>query len=179
MKKLLLFIVLMPIIAFSQNKKYALSMDMGITTNGHLPISFNYEENKISYGVMLGFPLINGTSGENYSSTINWDEYSTDTKKEGHFYMPISFDLGYRVFDKVLVGAGLGYAIKYKYRNKYDNYHILGNNGKYYIQTTDGGMFEYKAFAQYCFAPKNGFFWYLKGQYSASMGIGISIGFGM
>ena len=83
---------------------------------------------------------------------------------------------------KVLItplGAGVGIAVGTKYRNCFDEFHILGDNGNYYKTTSNGTTGEFKVFAKYRFPTKNPYpicRFYISAQYSIRTGIGATIG---
>ncbi len=150
-------------------------MGIGYTSGGYLPINFHYTYKKVYYGFSVAFPLSKGTKGELYT-VINWDENSEDHVKEGSYYTPITFDMGYD-FNDFTIGAGAGIAVGTKYRNCFDNYHILGNNGSYYKEVSNGTTGEFKIFAKYRFYSQTGIHCYLSAQYTIRTGIGATIGF--
>lgn len=122
----------------------------------------------------VAIPTSKGTKGELYE-TVNWDGLPEDHIKEGSYYTPITFDLGYD-FNSFTVGIGAGVAIGTKYRNCFDDFHILGNNGSYYKEVKDGTSGEFKVFAKYRFQSKTGIHCYLGAQYTIKTGIGATIG---
>ncbi len=180
MKKLLIFIsFLFSMSAFAQtsfvNNNYKFGVDVGYSQNGYMPASLYIGVDRMQYGISVAYPINSGQKGKYYSN-INWDEFSSEIVKSGNFYYPFTFDVGYHITDKFVIGAGIGYSMKILYRNMYDNAHILGNNGSYYITKSDGGQVEYKAFLSYYFPSFNTSSFYIKGFYSKAMGVGASFG---
>ena len=110
------------------------------------------------------------------SDCHKWDEYPEDHTGEGSYYTPITFDLGYSI-KSLVIGVGAGPAIKTKYRNCFDDYHILGDNGYYYKEAKDGVSTDYKAFVKYKFSSQMGLHLYLSAQYTYRTGAGIVLGF--
>lgn len=156
-------------------KKSYIGMGIGYTSDGYLPISFHYTHKKVLYGLSVSIPTSKGTKGEQYT-VVNWDENSEDHVKEGSYYTPVTFDLGYG-FNDFTIGIGVGLAVGTKYRNCFDEYHILGNNGSYYKEVSDGTSGEFKAFAKYRFKSRTGIHCYLSAQYTIKTGVGAMIGF--
>ncbi|MEA1886530.1 MAG: hypothetical protein U9N72_04905 [Bacteroidota bacterium] len=85
---------------------------------------------------IFGSQIPNGTEGE-YYDTINWDEFSEDHIKEGSYWSRIDLGIG-KTFGNFYINGILGYAPKTLYRNCFDEFHILGDNG-YYHKTVKGG----------------------------------------
>lgn len=156
-----------------------IGIGLGYTSEGYIPINIHYTHKKVYYGISVAIPAPNGTKGENFNAGVNWDEMPEDLVEEGTYYTPITFDMGYDFKDFTL-GAGIGLAIGTKYRNCFDEFHILGNNGNYYKTTSDGSTGEFKVFAKYRFPTKNPYpicRFYVSAQYSIRTGIGATIGF--
>lgn len=150
----------------------------GYTSEGYIPVSIHYTHKKIYYGLSVAVPVSNGTKGENYNAGVNWDEMPEDVTEEGTYYTPVTFDMGYDFKDFTL-GAGIGLAVGTKYRNCYDDFHILGNNGSYYKTISNGTTGEFKIFAKYRFPTKNPYpicRFYISAQYSIRTGIGATLG---
>jgi hypothetical protein len=151
-----------------------LGLGIGYASGGYVPINFHYTHNKVYYGFSVSFPVSKGTEGERYK-TINWDELSEDHVKEGSYYTPITFDFGCD-FNSFTVGIGLGVAIGTKYRNCFDDFHILGDNGSYYKEVKEGISGEFKVFAKYRLQSRTGIHYYLGAQYTVKTGVGVTIG---
>lgn len=150
----------------------------GYTSEGYIPVSIHYTHKKIYYGLSIAIPAQKGTKGEDYNAGVNWDEMSEDVKEEGTYYTPVTFDMGYD-FKNFTLGAGVGIAVGTKYRNCFDEFHILGDNGNYYKTTSNGTTGEFKVFAKYRFPTKNPYpicRFYISAQYSIRTGIGATIG---
>ena len=58
-----------------------------------------------------------------------------------------------------------------------DEFHILGNNGSYSINVSDGGKLEYNVFGQFFFPTSSSGMLYIKVFYSNNMGPGGALGF--
>ena len=155
---------------------FRFGFDVGYSVEGYLPMSLYFGKDKMVYGFTLGSPVGTGQKGE-YFSNINWDEYPEDIVNSGSFYYPFTVDIGYSISEHFIIGGGLGYAVRLNYRNMYDDFHILGDNGSYHITVTDGGVPEIKVFGQYIFPSESYIKVYIKGFYSNNMGPGGAIGF--
>lgn len=156
-------------------KNLYIAMGFGYTSDKYIPLDIYITYKKVLYGLSVSFPISKGTKGEKYE-VVNWDEMERDHISEGNYYTPITFDLGYD-FKGLTVGIGAGIAIGTKYRNCYDKLHILGDNGSYYKEISDGTSGEFKAFIKYRFPSKIGVHCFLLAQYTAKTGIGAVIGF--
>lgn len=156
-------------------KDWYLGLGMGFSTESYVPINFHVQYKKMHYGLSVCLPVSKGTEGERYE-TVNWDEYPEDHTGEGSYYTPITFDLGYSI-KSFVIGVGAGPAVKTKYRNCFDDYHILGDNGYYYKEAKDGVSADYKAFVKYKFSSQMGLHLYLSAQYTYRTGAGIVLGF--
>ena len=139
-----------------------------------MPMNFHLTYKKVYYGFSVAIPVSKGVKGDLYT-VVNWDEMSEDHIDEGTYYTPITFDVGYDI-KSFTIGAGIGIAVGTKYRNCYDKYHILGNNGAYYKEVSDGSSGEFKVFAKYRFPSKSGIHCYLSAQYTIKTGIGATFG---
>ena len=148
---------------------------LGFTSESFVPINLHVQYKKMYYGLSTALPVSKGTEGTKYDN-INWDEIPEDHEGEGSYYTPITFDLGYSI-KSLVVGIGVGPAMKTKYRNCYDDYHILGDNGAYYIEAKDGVSADYKAFIKYRFKSQMGIHLYLSAQYTYRTGVGVVLGF--
>ena len=157
------------------NKNLYIALGFGFTSDKYIPLDIYLTYKNVLYGLSVSFPVSTGTKGERYD-VVNWDEMKEDHIGEGNYYTPITFDLGYD-FKGFTVGIGAGIAIATKYRNCYDKLHILGDNGAYYKEISDGTSGEFKAFIKYRIPSKIGVHCFLSAQYTAKTGIGAVIGF--
>lgn len=152
---------------------------VGYGINGHLPIGVNLQSNRFIYGLSANLSISKDLKGENYTGTVNWDEYPEDHVNEGSYKQSVTFDLGYFLNEKLAVGGGIGYGWTTYYRNCFDNLHILGNNGSYYIEANGDGILDAKAFLLYRFPVSSYFNIYIKAGYgiisSAFICVGIQI----
>lgn len=156
-------------------KSWYIGLGVGYASEGYIPINFHLSYKKGYYGFSVGVPVSTGVKGKDMSAGVNWDESSEDHLDEGSYYTSVTFDFGYNI-KNFTIGAGIGVAPKTKYRNCYDEYHILGNNGSYYKEVRDGSKGEFKIFAKYRLPSKTGIHCYLSAQYSLRTGIGAVIG---
>lgn len=150
---------------------------IGFTSSEYIPLSIHYTRDNIFLGLGMAFPISKGVEGEKYSN-INWDEFPNDLKKEGSYCTSITFDIGYD-FNNITLGVGIGLGLETRYRNQYDNKHILGDNGYYYIESRDGSKIELKVFAKYRFpssTPQEFGRFYISPMFSIRTGAGVSIG---
>lgn len=179
------FFLLMSLSLFSQtehlyvNGPYHVGTDIGFSVNGYVPIGFHFGSynTKFQYGFTVGVPVNRGVKGEHYP-TINWDEYPEDIVSEGDYYTPFTIDIGYNVYGGIIIGGGLGIATQTVYRNMFDEFHILGYNGSYYLTAKGDPSVEYKGFITYYFPTESDKFGstFFKASYSHIMGPGISFG---
>ena len=155
-------------------KNWYIGLGIGYASEGYMPMNFHLTYKKVYYGFSVAIPVSKGVKGDLYT-VVNWDEMSEDHIDEGTYYTPITFDVGYDI-KSFTIGAGIGIAVGTKYRNCYDKYHILGNNGAYYKEVSDGSSGEFKVFAKYRFPSKSGIHCYLSAQYTIKTGIGATFG---
>jgi len=99
---------------------------------GLLNVTFDVISDSYIFGMEGGFG--GSTNGEDYTGTINIGQFSGDRIGTYSF---TSWNLGFRVGKKVhknisLIGT-IGYINLTKYEDRFDNYHILGDNGSYVV----------------------------------------------
>ena len=160
--------------AETPTKNWYIGLGIGYASEGYMPMNFHLTYKKVYYGFSVAIPVSKGVKGDLYT-VVNWDEMSEDHIDEGTYYTPITFDVGYDI-KSFTIGAGIGIAVGTRYRNCYDKYHILGNNGAYYKEVSDGSSGEFKVFAKYRFPSKSGIHCYLSAQYTIKTGIGATFG---
>lgn len=141
---------------------------IGYGVKGHLPIGISLQTNKVFYGFTYSPSISKGVKGESYTGTVNWDEFPEDHVSEGSYKESFTVDLGYFVTDYLAIGGGLGYGYTMNYRNCYDEFNILGNNGSYYIEINKEGWLDAKLFLLYKFPVSSMFNMYVKAGYSKS-----------
>jgi len=133
MKKLyLLFFFLTGLVpTYSQQ----MGMSLGLSSKLFLPLDIHYAGSN-GFGIKFNFSnnLNKGTEGEDYTSTINWDQFPEDHVKNGAYYTTYDLGLG-KYFENFYVLGMLGLARETLFRNCFDDFHILGDNGYYYKQT--------------------------------------------
>jgi len=126
---------------FSKNYSFG-GISIGYDSKLHLLLDISYfDKSGISGKFCVGLKLPNGTEGKAYN-TINWDQFPEDIIKEGSYYNTYDFGLGYYFYDFYVFGI-VGFANKNLYRNNFDKFHILGDNGKYYLTLDQGFYLNY------------------------------------
>jgi hypothetical protein len=129
MKKIL---ILFGIIISMNCSAQKIGVSFGYTTKSYIPIDFYFASSSgLGLKISLSVDTKKNTEGENYSSTINWDAFPEDHKSEGSYLTPIDFGIG-KFFDQFYVFGLIGFSNETLYRNCFDNFHILGENGNYY-----------------------------------------------
>jgi len=164
--------------AFGQLPKTCGYMDIGYSSKGYISYNGGAVMKKLLLGIGFDMSINSGEEGEYYSE-INWDEFPGDIVSSGKYIEPLFLQLGYNILGNLYCGVGLGFGEVIYYRNMYDNYHILGNNGSYYINAPSGKIeFQKKVFATYFFPIKNDLFPYLvlNLQYATISGFAGSVG---
>jgi hypothetical protein len=134
MKKLVFVFILL----YTAVNLSAQSVEIGMGYSSSMMLNMNVDyisPSNVVYSLDGGIALPNGTKGEEYS-TVNWSEYPEDVIEEGEYYNIINLGVGYK-FEKFAVLGLIGYADETLYRNGYDDYNILGDDGSYY-KTTKG-----------------------------------------
>lgn len=133
MKKLIMIIVLLASV-ISVNAQFEVSMNYG--SKQVLRFDCNYAgKNNMVYGVSFGGKFPSGSKGEYYSN-IGWNEFNEDVTKVGKYNIVMNGFVGYKV-KNIIFGGILGFSEDVLYKNCYDGYEILGNNGKYYLTRAD------------------------------------------
>lgn len=113
-----------------------IQIGLGYATDGDLSMAMDYESTtEMIFGLQVGFELGSGFKGEDYSDVINTGEYREDVYELGYSSWSIAGRVGKRVSDKVSVIGALGLTIEQEAENRFDSFHILGNNGDYYVRT--------------------------------------------
>lgn len=114
-----------------------LSFGIGYGTTRMMSFEFGYiAPNKMIYDFKYGIRIPSGTIGKLYT-VINWDEFPQDVYKDGNYWTTYDISVGRR-FNKFFIAGLLGYSTEILYRNCYDDFHILGDNGYYHKQITGG-----------------------------------------
>lgn len=152
-KLILACFILCCMTVISQNKERnnfnIISFDMGLTSKNYLNVNCNAIYNKILYGFEYEAILKTGEIGE-YFSTINWDQFPEDRQSSGKYVDNLfCFQIGYNIIDKLVAGVGIGFGSEINYRNMYDDFHILGNNGYYYLNMSSKTLLQTKIFINY------------------------------
>ena len=153
-----------------------IGVDLGYGINGHVPIGINVEYNRMIFGITANMAVSKGVEGEKYTGTVNWDQFSEDHISEGSFKQSFVFEVGYFLTTDFALGAGIGYAATTHYRNCYDEFHILGNNGSYYKEINTDSNADLKIFALYKFPTEKNYKFYLKGGYDIVTSAFLSVG---
>lgn len=131
MKKLfLILIVFIPVFSSAQY----VDLSIGYSTSNLMIFDLGYYfNNKVYLGADFGSEIFNGTSGEDYTGTIGWNEFPEDVFETGEYTSSvINGCLGLR-FNRVLLSGVMGVAFNSFYQNRYDASTILGENGDYYV----------------------------------------------
>jgi hypothetical protein len=162
------------------NMRFHIGADVDISVNNYVAFTayLGTRNNRAIFGITTGLPFNTGMKGSNYSGIIAWNQFPQDGHTDGKYSIPIAFESGIHLHKNFVLGASIGCALKYRYRNKFDNSYILDTGGYYHIITDDGYALEYSAFCHYYIQPTDwlsGRF-YLKGQYSATMGATFGVG---
>lgn len=186
MKKVLLFLILIYSYSdvYSQSEtKYTkntiLSIDFGLSGKEYLNFNFDAVNNRFLYGFQYEFIKNSKIIGEDYSITINWDQFPEDFVSSGkEITQIITFNFGYNIFDKFFLGCGIGIGEDINYKNMYDNYHILGYNGYYHMIRGGEIKPQFKVFAKYFIPISNRIYISLSTQQTTLTGFGGDIGLG-
>jgi len=107
-------------------------MSIGYASKKHLLIDFTFvHKTGLGGKLYFGINVAPGTEGENLDKTINWDEFSEDHVEFGSYHNAYDLGLGY-YFDFLYIVGIFGFGHETVYRNCSDEFHILGDNGKYF-----------------------------------------------
>lgn len=116
--------------------------DLGIGLGN--TFSFHFGGGRIMYfGFAWHHEIFKGVKGE-YYDVINWDQFPEDHKDEGNYYNVFLLKLGSNVKQQnSSFYINLGLNAETKYRNCFDDFHILGDNGKYWKKISGKTSFAY------------------------------------
>jgi hypothetical protein len=94
------------------------------------------------WGLFFDFKARGSTGGEYYdnisqSLADSWGDPVTGTSYSG---LIISMGPSYSLHRRLIVNLGLGYSALDKYQERYDDMHILGENGSYSVMDEQGSM---------------------------------------
>lgn len=136
MKKVLLaFIVL----AVSMNMNAQMKFDLGLGygfSDQDLIFVIDFQTSKgIALGMQCNIGFDSSVVGEDYSEVINIGEYYEDIYGLGYSSYSVAFRVGKEFAEKISVIGALGWESEKEVQNRYDNFHILGDNGYYSVAT--------------------------------------------
>ncbi len=170
MRKLFILILILIFSELCLAQQFGVSF--GITAKSYVPFDMYFvNSNGLGFKVNCGLDISKGQKGEDYTETINWDAFPEDHVSEGSYYTTIDFGVG-KYFEKVYFLGLVGVAKQTLYRNCFDSYHILGDNGDYYKRAKGINELNYGVEVGYF---KNNFIFGL--HYTKFTGIGLKIGF--
>lgn len=90
------------------------------------------ESNSYIFGMEFG--LGGATNGEDYTGTININQYTEDRiGTESHTLWNIGFRAGKEIYKNLYLIGTLGYIQLSEFEDRYDNFNILGSNGSYVV----------------------------------------------
>lgn len=165
------------------NKKIMGGLDIGYAAkDATVPVSFSFVINRWVLSMSYGLPSIWKAEGENYSNSVNWDEFPSDeTGKKGYYSSSLGIDVGYLFWKNIAAGIGVSYVMKGMYKNMYDNLHILGDNGAYFLTSKTENKVSADIFLNiYLPLNKTGdYYLVLQPKYSTYYNFIGSIGFGV
>jgi hypothetical protein len=159
--------------------KTVLTLEGGYSDKNFALLSFNFIWNKFLVGLSSDYLTETGEAGELYT-TINWSQNPEDRLSSGSYKTaPTTIQVGYNVIDNLYLGVGVGFGTATNYRNMYDKFHILGNDGYYSIQSKGEDFTQIKYFANYFIPLDKTIYATVNAQYATVSGIGIGVGIGM
>lgn len=128
----------------SEPKPLNMGMALGYSTQNIMSFQL-YFAGKSGWGfdINAGFNIVGGTKGEKMN-TVSWSEFPEDFVKKGSYYNTFNVGLVY-YFPKMYLSGLVGVAQCVEYQNRYDDLHILGDNGNYFITRNNGVKFNYGA----------------------------------
>ncbi len=173
MKKIILLICLISLTSagFAQ-----FGISIGYSSDNFLSFQINSIgslNSDVVYELGYTGEVVRGVDGEDMSEAVNWDEYPEDFENEGSYYSVINFGIGFQLSKETYLMPKIGYAYQTKYRNMYDSYNILGDNGNYHI--TKKGESKINLGLEFNYLLKKG--WFLGIEANLIGGFGGSIGY--
>ena len=173
MKKITLLICLIATasVTFAQ-----FGISVGYSTDNYASFQINSMgslNNDVIYELGYTSELVRGIDGEDMSESVNWDEFPEDFENEGSYYSVINFGVGFKLSKETYLMPKIGYAYETKYRNQYDDYNILGDNGNYYI--TQEGKNKINLGLEFNYLLDKG--WFLGVEANLIGGLGGSLGY--
>lgn len=114
-----------------------IGMNGKITNNQQFgfDFKFGYKSTVLNFGFTRPNKL--GTIGEQMQ-TIGWNEFPEDIYEKGSYYEYIDFGLHHLLHKNILIGATYGLGSETIFRNCYDRFEILGNDGFYHMTRNSG-----------------------------------------
>ncbi|MBT4207723.1 hypothetical protein HOE22_05205 [Candidatus Woesearchaeota archaeon] len=135
---ILIFLVTLIYPKFDVNN-YGGGMTVSIP-NALLGISiFPKYHNNWYFNGKISFSPINSRD-EFYDHSSKWSEALGDSKKDDKIeYTLLNVGLTKKLKNSLIIYGGLGWVIKDEYFQYYDEYHILGEDGEYWVNGDDKG----------------------------------------
>ena len=142
MRKYIFLIFLIPNILISQTiDTGATSVGIGFNSNDDqvaekalITVNLDYLKGRYLYGIDLGIGQTISDE-QNYTGTVSKFRWAEDV--EGLIYGQTMFAgrIGYEVSPKVYLIGTLGGNFFTQYQERFDEYYILGRDGKYFVST--------------------------------------------
>jgi len=98
--------------------------------------SINFSTDLLLNGYLFGLEIGTGgsTNGEDYSNTINIDQFARDRIGTlSYTTYNVGLRLGKELRRNLYISGTLGFVALDEYQDRFDNYHILGDNGAYVV----------------------------------------------
>ncbi len=178
MRFVFVLIILISSFIVSAQEGYYFGGGMGFSSKDYFKAEALFGKDKVLVKFGIDSKRNNGTKGQYYSN-INWDQFPTDVVSEGRYTDFVNLGFDYFIIKELNLGFSLGFGKEVKYRNCFDNFHILGDNGEYYKEIYTGNkptniMFD----ANYSyFSENNPFALNLGVSYGSLTGVGFNMGF--
>ena len=151
---ILIFFVIACSISYSQKTVLPIGFHYNIGNSNTKEVSvFNGTVDLIqsnSYIFGMEFGIGGATNGEDFTGTINIDQYPEDrTDTESHTLWNIGFRVGKEIYKNLNLIGTLGYFQLSEFEDRYDNFNILGDNGSYVVLKENKDSFYVKIGASY------------------------------
>lgn len=136
-KRLIIVVLLLVSVnSYSQTNHPELGLSMGYGFDKCMNGEFEMRFNK-SFSIIAGFDIYLSEPVGEYYHTINWDEFYEDIYNEGkknnyNFYVGVG-----KTLNKFTFKISFEALSTYKYRERFDRTHTLGNNGYYNTKVSD------------------------------------------
>ena len=107
------------------------------TTTKNFGLDFKLGYKSVLMNIGFTTPLKKDFVGTRMNN-IGWNQFPEDHYKQGAYYEFTDLGLHYLIHKNIIIGAKVGLGKETVFRNCYDRFEILGNDGYYYMMRSSG-----------------------------------------